>query len=198
MLDFVYREHSPWVRYDPDGTCRLDAPPPGLLFPGSFNPLHHGHTRLADLAADRFGQPVAFELSIANVDKPELPADEVLRRLDQFRGRHPVYVTRAATFREKAALFPGCVFVVGADTAVRVIDARFYGSDPGAMLWALDAIRTAGCRFLVGGRVDAARRFVEAGAIAIPDAYRDLFLGLAEREFRVDVSSTELRRKGLG
>jgi len=198
MLDSVYQGEVPWVRHDPDGTYRLDASPPGLVFPGSFNPLHHGHTRLAELAADQLGQPVIFELSVANVDKPELPPSEVLRRLAQFRSRHPVYVTRAATFREKAALFPGCVFVVGADTAVRVIDSRFYGSDPGGMLRALDAIRAARCQFLVGGRVDADGRFVEAGDIAVPDAYRDLFLGLGEREFRVDVSSSELRRTDLG
>jgi Cytidylyltransferase-like len=198
MLDSVYRGDLPWVRHDPDGTYRLDVPAPRLVLPGSFNPLHPGHTKLAELAADRFGEPVAFELSIANADKPELPLSEVLRRLEQFRGRAPVYVTRARTFREKAALFPGCVFVVGADTAVRVIDSRFYGSDLGAVLRALDSIRTARCRFLVGGRVDADGRFVEAGGIAVPDAYRDLFLGLPEREFREDISSTELRRKGLG
>jgi hypothetical protein len=197
MLDAVYRRDVPWVRHEPDGHFRLDAPPPRLVFPGSFNPLHHGHTTLVEVAAERFGHPVAFELSIANVDKPELPPDEVFRRLGQFRGRHPVYVTHAPTFREKADLFRGCVFVVGADTAVRVIDPRFYG-DLAALLGALDEIRAAGCRFVVGGRVDAAGRFVEIGGMAVPDDYRDLFEGLAEREFRVDVSSTELRRKGIG
>jgi hypothetical protein len=198
MLDAVYRRAVPWIVREPDGSFRLGAPPPRLAFPGSFNPLHHGHTRLADLTADRLGRPVAFELSVANVEKPELPPGEVLRRLDQFRGPHPVYITRAPTFREKAALFPGCVFVVGADTAVRVTDPRFYGGDPAAMVRALDEIRAAGCRFFVGGRVDAEGRFVDAREVAIPDRYRDLFEGLGEREFRVDVSSTELRRKGSG
>jgi hypothetical protein len=198
MLEAVYGRGVSWVRHEPDGSFRLDTPPPTLVFPGSFNPLHHGHTTLADRAADRFGRPVAFELSIANVDKPELPPDEVRRRLDQFRGGHPVYVTRAPTFREKAALFPGCVFVVGADTAVRVIDPRFYGGDVAGMHQALDEIRAAGCRFFVGGRLDSAGLFVEVGGLAFPDDYRDLFEGPGEREFRVDVSSTGLRQKGLG
>src|SRR5688572_20826527 len=130
MLETVYRREAPWVLQDPQGTFRLDAPSPRVLFPGSFNPLHRGHTSLAERAAERLGAPVAFELSIANAEKPDLPPDEVLRRLDQFRARAPVYVSRAATFRQKAALFPGCVFLVGADTAVRVVDPRFYGDDP--------------------------------------------------------------------
>lgn len=198
MLDSVYRGDVPWVRHEPDGSFRLEAPTPRLIFPGSFNPLHHGHTKLTELAAGRLGQPVAFELSIANVDKPPLPPDDVLRRLAQFRGRQPVYVTRAPTFREKAALFPNCVFVVGADTAARVVHPRFYGNDPAAMFLALDEIRAAGCRFFVGGRVDAGGRFVEVGGVTIAAGYRDLFAGLGEREFRVDISSTELRGKGSG
>jgi Cytidylyltransferase-like len=196
-LDQLYSDRVSWVLWTTDGRIQT-AEPPRALLPGSFNPLHLGHTTLADVAAARLGRPVAFELSVTNVDKPELPPDEVLRRLEQFRSRHPVYVTRAATFREKAALFPGCVFVVGADTAVRVIDPRFYSGDPAAMLRGLDEIRAANCRFFVAGRVDSGGRFVEVGGVAVPNGYRDLFEGPAEREFRVDVSSTELRSKGIG
>src|SRR5689334_20166289 len=115
MLDAFYRQEAAWVRHEPDGTVRVGDPRPAVLLPGSFNPLHHGHTTLADVAADRLGAPVAFELSVANVEKPELSSEELTHRLGQFRGRRAVYVSRAATFRAKAALFPGCVFVVGAD-----------------------------------------------------------------------------------
>src|SRR5437879_5888957 len=101
---------STWVCHEPDGTLRVGEPRPTVLFPGSFNPLHHGHSTLAEVVAERLGLPVAFELSIANVDKPELTLEEVNRRLEQFHGRHAIYVSRAATFRAKAALFPGCMF----------------------------------------------------------------------------------------
>ena len=185
---------QPWVCQQADGTVRVGDPPPAVLLPGSFNPLHHGHTSLAEIAADRLGAPVAFELSVANVDKPELSPDELGRRLDQFRGRHPVYVSRAATFRMKAALFPGCVFVVGADTAARLVSPRYYGDDPAEVVRALDEIRSHGGRFFVVGRVDPAGRFVDVGGVAIPVGYRDMFQGIGEGEFRVDVSSTELRR----
>jgi hypothetical protein len=193
MLDAVYRQEVGWVCQDVGGALRGHDPRPTILLPGSFNPLHHGHTSLAEIAAERLGSPVAFELSIANVDKPELPTGELIRRLGQFVNRAPVYVSRAATFRAKAALFPGCVFVIGSDTAARLVSPRYYGGDPDQVVRALDEIRSHGGRFFVGGRVDAAGRFVDVGGVAIPAGYRDMFQGLGEREFRVDVSSTELR-----
>jgi Cytidylyltransferase-like len=195
MLDAFYRHEAVWVCQEPGGTLRASAPGPVVLFPGSFNPLHEGHTTLAEIATQRLGAPVAFELSVQNVDKPELTADELRRRLDQFVDRHAIYVSRAATFRAKAALFPGCVFVVGADTAARIVHPRFYGDDPTEVLRALDEIRSHACRFFVGGRVDGAGRFVDMEGVAIPASYRDLFQGLDEREFRVDVTSTELRQQ---
>src|SRR5207245_755539 len=74
MIDVLYRREAAWVCREPDGTPRVGDPRPAVLLPGSFNPLHLGHTTLADIAAKRLGSPVAFELSIANVDKPELSA----------------------------------------------------------------------------------------------------------------------------
>ena len=62
-----------------------------------------------------------FELSVTNVDKPALPSAEICRRLRQFTWRTEVWVTRAPTFAEKASVFPGAIFVVGADTAERIL-----------------------------------------------------------------------------
>ena len=86
------------------------------------------------------------------------------------------------------------MFVVGADTAARIVSPRYYGDDPVGMARALDEIADHGCRFFVGGRLEAAGRFVDVGGVDDPAGYRDLFEGLGEREFRVDVSSSELRR----
>ena len=121
------------------------------------------------------------------MDKPDLPAAEVERRVGQFAGVGPVWVTRAATFVEKARLFPGVRFVVGYDTAVRVIDPKYYAGAAGRDAAVL-ALWSAGARFLVGGRVDAAGLFRQWG-----ESHGGLFEVIPEGEFRVDVSSTQLR-----
>lgn len=171
-----------------------DGERPLAVLPGSFNPLHHGHRRLAEIVGRRLGTVVHFELSVANVDKPDLSPDEVARRVAQFAGVGPVWVTYAARFAEKAALFPGAAFVVGWDTAVRLIDPRYYAGNEGQRDEALRAVRAAGCRVVVGGRVDAGGAFRVWDGAGLSAELRSLFDDLSESEFRADVSSTVLRQ----
>jgi nicotinamide mononucleotide (NMN) deamidase PncC len=176
-----------------DGGLVRGAPTPRAVLPGSFNPLHAGHLGLAQVAARKLGSPVAFELSVTNVDKPPLGEAEVTRRLRQFASLHMVELTRAPTFREKARLFPGTTFVVGADTAERIVRPRYYGNSEATMREALDEIVGLGCRFLVAGRVDDAGQFTTLGEAPIPPRYRGLFSAIPETDFRIDLSSTRLR-----
>jgi hypothetical protein len=180
----------------PDGQARADAPRPAVLLPGSFNPIHAGHWAMAQSAVRLTGKPAAFEMSITNVDKQRLALEEVNHRLTSFAWRVPVWLTRAATFAEKARLFPGVTFVVGCDTAARIVEPRYYGNDPARMAEALASIRAGGCRFLVAGRVDPSGRFVRCHDLPLPAEFRDLFAEIPERDFRLDISSTELRGTG--
>jgi hypothetical protein len=176
----------PLVRIGPDA-----GPPPALL-PGSFNPLHEGHLGLAEAASAWLGRRVDFELTAVNADKPPLGVDEIERRAAAFAERATLWLTAAPTFALKSALFPGCVFVVGADTAERVIQPRFHGGTAEGVLAALAEVRAHGCRFLVAGRTGPAG-YVALDGLAIPEPARDLFAALPEVAFRRDISSTMLR-----
>jgi nicotinic acid mononucleotide adenylyltransferase len=166
-----------------------------LLLSGSFNPAHEGHVCLAAIAAGLTGRPAAFELAVFNADKPPLATGEVRRRMEQFVWRAPLWLTRAPTFAEKAALFPGAILVVGADTAERIVQPRFYRDSPERMAVALETIRAHGCQFLVAGRVDHAGVLHGLEGLPIPSVYRDLFTAIPAETFRRDISSTELRTR---
>ncbi|HLJ91589.1 MAG TPA: hypothetical protein VKU02_00215 [Gemmataceae bacterium] len=193
LVSSLLRSEVPAFCAHPDGRLSADAPRPGALLSGAFNPAHHGHWGLAVLASRLLGMEVAFELSVTNVDKPALPAAEIHRRLQQFTWRAPVWVTRAATFVEKASLFPRSVFVVGADTAARIVAPHYYEDSQARMAGALEQIRRQGCRFLVACREDRTGKHVSLEDLEVPAAYRDLFGGIAKDDFSVPISSTALR-----
>jgi nicotinic acid mononucleotide adenylyltransferase len=183
------------VTVQPDGQIMLSAPQPFVLFPGSFNPMHEGHVSLARVAEEHRQHPVAFEISVTNVDKPPLAGETVRRRLAQFAWRSPVELTRAPTFLEKARLFPGTTFVIGADTAERLVAPKYYGDDELRMHMALEEIANSGGSFLVAVRIDAARRVRALTDIPVPGRYADLFTEIPEHHFRLDTSSSEIRAR---
>jgi hypothetical protein len=178
-----------------DGQMMLSAPRPVVLFPGSFNPMHDGHALLARVAEELRQLPVAFEISVTNVDKPPLTGETVRRRLRQFAWKAPVELTRAPTFLEKSRLFPGATFVIGADTAERLIAPKYYGDDEARMHGALEEIANSGSSFLVAVRLDAAGRIRALSDIPVPRRYADLFTEIPEHRFRSDTSSTEIRAR---
>ena len=87
--------------------------------------------------------------------------------------------------------------------SVRLVMPKYYGGEIG-MLRAFEAIRAAGCSFIVAGRVGEAtaaggeekegeERFLTLDDVDIPETLRDLFEPMPD--FRLDISSTELRKK---
>jgi nicotinamide mononucleotide (NMN) deamidase PncC len=165
-----------------------------LLFPGAFNPLHHAHQRMLEIAEARLQQAGAFELSIVNVDKPLLDYTEIESRLAQFSA--PVWLTRLPTFVEKARHFPEAHFIVGIDTLLRLVDPKYYGTgrDRDA---AIDELLALGSRFIVFGREISSRKqgkgFMSLDQVTLPDSLRKRCIGISEAEFHEPISSTALR-----
>lgn len=180
-----------WFGIEPDGALMTNTP--AAILSGSFNPLHGGHSGLAETAAELLGAPVAFEVSAVNVDKPPLATDVLLERLSQVAGRWPAVAGTAPTFVEKSRLYPAATFVVGFDTAARVIHPRYYGDSEAGMLAALAEMRDRGNRFLVAGRKGDDDSFRELHELAIPEGFAGLFEAIPARLFRNDTSSTEIR-----
>lgn len=169
------------------GRVRTKNINPEVVLSGSFNPLHKGHLELAKTAESFLGKPVAFELAVSNADKPALSADETAERASQFAGRYPIYLTNEPTFLGKARLFPNTVFVVGFDTAERILNPKYYDDFDEAMT----ELRALNTQFLVASRVDKSGDLRTADSLTVPSQYSDLFIPLPD--FRQDISSTALR-----
>ena len=193
----------------------------GLMLPGSFNPVHKGHLGMLKAAEQITGLRGIFELSAANFDKPDIPEEEMLRRAATIRDI-PVALTRAPRFVQKAELFPHTTFVLGYDTAERLLKKyhTFKGavfSEPWKTQW--EKFQTLETKFLVAGRIfqpldlrhsesafciqkEAKRQNNRGGGSAsyqclenleLPKGFEMLFEAIPEEIFREDISSTELR-----
>ena len=179
-----------WAFPNKEVANTIPEPPRGLL-PGSFNPVHVGHHKLRNVAEEQIGGPVYFELSIVNADKPPLNNFEIEQRRHQFDDV-PLALTTAPLFVDKARLFPGTTFVIGYDTAARILDPRFYNSSEVEMKTSLEAIGSLGCNFLVAGRLTDSG-FQSINDLPIPGDFQALFAPIPEKQFREDISSSDIR-----
>ena len=176
-----------------DGSRGVLGTPGTAFLPGSFNPLHDGHTQMRADASRRIGQPVQFELCVRNVDKALLDFIELARRRMQFNESECV-LTNTPTFVEKANALGqgnGVTFVVGVDTIKRIGETRYY-VDSAARDAALHELESLGTEFLVYGRLSD-HGFETLDDLSLPPALNRIAVGVPEQDFRVDVSSTEMR-----
>ncbi|XP_020238867.1 uncharacterized protein LOC109817921 [Cajanus cajan] len=167
-----------------------------IIMPGSFNPLHDGHIKLMEVAIRICGDGYpCFEISAINADKPPLSVSQIKDRIKQFeKVGKAVIISNQPYFYKKAELFPGSAFVIGADTAVRLINPKYYDGDYNKMLKILVGCKETGCTFLVGGRnVDGAFKVLDD--IDVPEELKDMFISIPAEQFRMDISSTEIRKR---
>ena len=194
-LDSLVNGHISSITSMGTNLVGLDKSFKGGILSGSFNPIHQGHIELSKIASDILEAPVAFEISVTNVDKPLLQADEIKKRVSQFERSETVILTCAPLFAEKSGIFQNSTFIIGNDTALRLVDPKYYDNDVQNMYTSLQKVKDNKCDFLVAGRLQNSE-FKTISDMAIPEAFISLFQGIPESQFRMDLSSSELRSDG--
>lgn len=193
-LEQLAKAELDFVVLEPQGNLLTTVPEAIAILSGSFNPLHEGHRSLAEVAAKTLGEDAYFELSLSNVDKASIDLAIARKRAVQFLGLDHLILSRAPLFEDKAKLFKKATFIIGADTASRLLNPKYYHNDEAALFASLEQLRKHQVRFLVAGR-SRQGGFQTLEDIAIPEAFRELFYALAQESFHMDISSTEIRQK---
>ena len=124
-----------------------------------------------------------------------------------------VMLTNAPLFSQKTDIFAELIpnnrlenepssrtmsFVLGTDTMVRIINPKYYANSRENMLAALMEMKEKGVHFIVGGRLEpGTSKFVNGKdeVSSLPLEVQEMFTLLPEDEFRMDISSTELRKR---
>lgn len=166
---------------------------PGIIFAGSFNPCHKNHIEMARTAFKKYGFPVCPEISLANVDKPPIDFISLEYRLNSLKRYMSedfvgdVYLTNTPFFADKATLFPGCYFLIGADTLNRTFNNKYYreGETKDSLL---ELFKAQNVRFLVFQR--------KGVKFTIDEQIRDICKVVRLTEYQDDgTSSTQIRKK---
>eukprot|EP00557_Chaetoceros_sp_GSL56_P001476 CAMPEP_0176499450 /NCGR_PEP_ID=MMETSP0200_2-20121128/12933_1 /TAXON_ID=947934 /ORGANISM="Chaetoceros sp., Strain GSL56" /LENGTH=728 /DNA_ID=CAMNT_0017897869 /DNA_START=333 /DNA_END=2519 /DNA_ORIENTATION=+ len=135
-----------------------------------------------------------------------------------------VLLTNAPLFQEKVRVLqkylapsgPGglgakhgrkMTFVIGTDTMVRILHPKYYGNVMDNVIKSLRDMKREGVHFVVGGRLEQIKKAdgtlsKEAKFVTgdqelnhLPTDVAEMFTMIQEKDFRVDISSTELRAK---
>lgn len=203
-VEVVCRESSIYSAYFPDlleGKALSYTPNMGIFLPlgrgdmpryllsGSFNPAHEGHAEMAEYV-ERYGVGRCdYELSIRNAAKPIMDFITLEERLKTV-GDHRVWLTNAPTFAEKAKIFPNVTFLIGYDTAIRIVDCKYGNVDD-----VFTTFEDCGTRFVVFGR--EVNGVYHAGLDGLPERFIELCTEVIQPLHFRNVSSSDIRNRAV-
>jgi nicotinic acid mononucleotide adenylyltransferase len=178
-------------------------PAPVLLHSSSFRPRHEAHIRMAEIAEEIVGVRCDLDLPIFNANKNPLTYIDIAERLTGLGGDHRcyLYLTNAATFIEKARLFPGCTFIVGYDTLERLPQPQFYTGGELERDWTFAQFEELGTHFIIFGRDDPVtgefKNFDthKTGVTVADKFFTDHVTVVPQSKFRMNMSSSEIRKE---
>jgi nicotinic acid mononucleotide adenylyltransferase len=179
-----------------------------LIFPGSFNPLHLGHTNAARhgvtslVASGKTVPGIVYEISAKHPDKGLLSRKEIMSRVEQFKGKAAVIVSTNALYVDKCEDNKGATFLIGADVCRKILDPKYTSNSYAQLFSGLERIHGNGCSFLVAGRKNETTDKFET----LQNVLEKMLPNEADRNavgalfqsmdgFRVDMSSTEIRKQ---
>lgn len=186
-----------------EGATFINSGDDDIIFPGSFNPIHDQHQRMAQVAYEMTGKRISLEVCIKNVDKPALNYYEISMRVNALiravkdkEWFGSIYVTNAGTFADKSQLFKNRTFMMGWDVYVRLNNSQ-YGN--------LDIVTKRlvdnGAKFLVFHRVSDGVPsyntvgFAEITAWTRPEIYAATTIVTPDKIVVSDLSSSGIRKK---
>jgi len=117
---------------------------------------------------------------------------EIDKTIKQFKEDKNWVMTNAPSFSQKSEIFKDSTFIIGMDTLLRIFDKRYY-KDAEDMESSLNSFISNNSQFMVFGRkIDG--HFMTLNDIQIPENLKNHFEFVSETDFRVDLSSSEIKR----